>query len=155
MELRQESDIQSQILNLLNKLQQTFKLTYLFISHDLSVVRYIAQNVAVMYLGRIVEIGPVDEIFSSPKHPYTKALLNSIPRPDKAPKTKLRAITGTVPSPFEKIDGCPFHPRCEEFISGDCNTGHPPPLTTIKKNHQAACVKRQPLFKIIKNQKSE
>ena len=147
--------IQAQILQLMRDLQKDLSMSILLITHDLGVVAEMADFVAVMYSGRIVEQAKVSDIFQYPQHPYTKALLNSIPRPDTTPKTKLRAITGTVPSPFEKIDGCPFHPRCEEFISGDCNTGHPPPLATIKKNHQAACIKRQPLLKIINNQKSE
>jgi dipeptide transport system ATP-binding protein len=104
--------IQAQILNLLADLQEQFGLTYVFISHDLSVVRFVADDVMVMYLGRPVEIAPVADIFERPQHPYTRALLSATPVADpekRRPKIKLE---GELPSPFDPPDGCPFHPRC-------------------------------------------
>ncbi len=146
--------IQAQILQLMRDMQSELLMSILLITHDLGVVAEMADYVAVMYLGRIIEQAPIIEIFQHPQHPYTRALLNSIPGRDKRPKTKLQAITGTVPSPFEKINGCPFHPRCEEFMAGSCDVGNPPSLATIRNNHQTACLKRQPLAKIITPQTS-
>ena len=104
--------IQAQILNLLSDLQAERKLTYLFITHDLGVVRYFATRVAVMYLGRIVEIGPTERIFTEPRHPYTKALLASIPSLDPARRGIKPAALGDVPSPDNPPPGCHYHPRC-------------------------------------------
>lgn len=104
--------IQAQILNLLSDLQAERKLTYLFITHDLGVVRYFATRVAVMYLGRIVEIGPTERIFTEPRHPYTKALLASIPSLDPARRGVKPAALGDVPSPDNPPPGCHYHPRC-------------------------------------------
>jgi oligopeptide/dipeptide ABC transporter ATP-binding protein len=104
--------IQAQILNLLSDLQAERKLTYLFITHDLGVVRYFATRVAVMYLGRIVEIGPTERIFTEPRHPYTKALLASIPSLDPARRGIRPAALGDVPSPDNPPPGCHYHPRC-------------------------------------------
>ncbi|TGG96031.1 ABC transporter ATP-binding protein [Natronospirillum operosum] len=105
--------IQAQVINLLAQLQQDFGLTYLFISHDLSVVRYVSDRVAVMYLGRIVELADTAALFEEPRHPYTAALLSSIPVPDPSLERKDRVIlTGDVPSPSNPPSGCPFHPRC-------------------------------------------
>ncbi len=104
--------IQAQVLNLLVELQEKFKLTYLFISHDLSVVQHMADNVMIMYLGRVVEHGPRDEIFSNPKHPYTKALLSATLIPDPAKKRQRIVLKGELPSPLNPPSGCTFHPRC-------------------------------------------
>ncbi len=104
--------IQAQILNLLADLQEQFGLTYIFISHDLSVVRFVADDVMVMYLGRPVEIAPVEDIFQRPQHPYTRALLSATPVADPQKRRAKIKLEGELPSPFEPPDGCPFHPRC-------------------------------------------
>ncbi|MCP8615894.1 ABC transporter ATP-binding protein [Salirhabdus salicampi] len=104
--------VQAQILNLLKKLQKEYNFTYLFISHDLGVVRHISDRVMVMYLGKIVEIGSKKEIFENPKHPYTKALLSSIPEPNRKKKKERIILQGDVPSPINPPSGCRFHTRC-------------------------------------------
>lgn len=106
--------IQAQILNLLKDLQEKLKLTYVFISHDLSVVQYFCDRIAVMYLGKIVEIGTREEIFNNPKHPYTQALLSSIPRVGEGKKKMKQSLVGEVPSPINPPSGCSFHPRCSK-----------------------------------------
>jgi oligopeptide transport system ATP-binding protein len=106
--------IQAQILNLLKDLQQKLKLTYLFISHDLSVIEHLCDRIAVMYLGKIVEIAPRDQLFTSPQHPYTKALLAAIPRVGDGKKKIKKSLGGEVPSPINPPAGCAFHPRCIE-----------------------------------------
>ena len=104
--------IQSQILNLLKDLQDEFNLTYLFIAHDLAVVEFVSDIVAVMYLGKIVEIASADELYQNPLHPYTKMLLSAIPRPEPKRKTNIASIPGEMPSAANPPSGCPFHPRC-------------------------------------------
>lgn len=104
--------IQSQILNLLQDLQQEFQISYLFIAHNLAVVEHFSDEVAVMYLGRIVEKAASRELYSNPKHPYTMALLSAVPEPDPRPKHKRIVLQGEVPSPSNPPSGCPFHPRC-------------------------------------------
>ncbi|AQQ08968.1 Stage 0 sporulation protein KE [Sedimentisphaera cyanobacteriorum] len=104
--------LQSQIINLLMDLQDEFGLTYLFIAHDLAVVEHISDIVAVMYLGRIVEISSADELYKNPIHPYTKALMSAIPRPEPSSGLKRIVLEGEVPSPINPPSGCPFHPRC-------------------------------------------
>ena len=104
--------IQAQVLNLLADLQEKRNLAYLFISHDLSVVRHIANDVMVMYLGRAVEQGPRDAIFGNPQHPYTKALLSATPHPEPAHKRERIVLKGELPSPINPPPGCTFHPRC-------------------------------------------
>lgn len=134
--------IQAQILALLRELQTEFGMSILLITHDLGVVAEMAQQVAVMYLGRIVEQAPVEQLFADPQHPYTSALLQSIP--GNAPrKTELKAIKGSIPDTFEHIPGCPFHPRCEEMIAGVCDIGPLPELAEIKEGHFTACMLRQ------------
>jgi oligopeptide/dipeptide ABC transporter ATP-binding protein len=129
--------IRSQVLNLLEDLQQKYGLTYLFISHDLSVVEHIADRVAVMYLGRIVEVGDKDMIYDEPLHPYTEALLSAVPIPDPKRKTKRIILEGDVPSPIEPPSGCRFHPRCPVRIS-ICKKVDPT-LHDIGSGHKAAC----------------
>jgi len=106
--------IQAQVINLLKELQSEFNLTYIFISHDLSVVEYIADRVGVMYLGRLVEVGPKKAFYENPLHPYSKALLSAAPIPDPTAKRKRTILPGDVPSPITPPSGCPFHPRCPE-----------------------------------------
>jgi len=108
--------VQAQIVNLLKKLQEELNLTYLFITHNLSLVEYLADNVAVMYLGRIVERGTTEEIFDAPKHPYTRALLSAIPRIDPQTGRRKIQLRGDVPSPIHPPAGCHFHPRCPQVM---------------------------------------
>ena len=131
--------IQSQVLNLLIELQKTLKLTYIFISHDLTVVKYISDRVAVMYLGRIVELASSQDIYDKPMHPYTKALLSSVPIPDPKRKSEPFILEGEVPSPSNPPPGCPFHTRCK-YVTDRCKT-ELPRLTKTKENdgHQVAC----------------
>jgi oligopeptide/dipeptide ABC transporter ATP-binding protein len=117
--------IQAQILNLLADLQEKRSLTYLFITHDLGVVRYFATRVAVMYLGRIVELGPTERIFTAPRHPYTKALLASVPSLDPAHRGIKPAALGDVPSPANPPSGCHYHPRCAVRLAA-CSRDDPP-----------------------------
>ena len=117
--------IQAQILNLLSDLQAASRLTYLFITHDLGVVRYFADRVAVMYLGRIVEIGPTERIFADPRHPYTKALLASVPSLDPAQRRMRPVALGDVPSPENPPPGCHYHPRCAVRLPA-CSREDPP-----------------------------
>ncbi|MGE0800253.1 MAG: ABC transporter ATP-binding protein [Lautropia sp.] len=116
---------QAQILDLLRKLQRGRGMAIMLITHNLGVVAEMADDVVVMYLGRVVEQGNVDAIFHDPKHPYTKALLQSIPRIDSRPRVKLPTITGTIPHPANRPPGCPFHPRCESFMPGRCDVAVP------------------------------
>jgi len=102
--------VQAQIPNLMRRLQDQFGLTYLFISHNLSVVRHMSDQIAIMYLGRFVEVGPAEEVFSNPRHPYTRLLLETIPNVE-APIRDRRPMSGEVPSPIAPPPGCPFHPR--------------------------------------------
>jgi oligopeptide/dipeptide ABC transporter ATP-binding protein len=118
--------IQAQVINLLEELQEEFHLTYLFISHDLSVVNYISNRVAVMYLGHIVEEGKTDDLFANPLHPYTKALMAAIPRVNKANRKERIILTGGVPSPIDPPSGCPFHPRCFLKVGKICEEQYPP-----------------------------
>ncbi len=130
--------IQSQIINLLQELREKQNLTYMFISHDLSVVRYISDRIAVMYLGNIMELGTAETIFSDPRHPYTVALLSSIPTTDQDQQNKERILLeGNIPSPIKPPSGCKFHTRC--FMACDKCKRVPPPLTEIEPGHVVAC----------------
>lgn len=129
--------IQAQILNLMRDLQERLGLTYLFIAHDLSVVRHISDYVAVMYLGRIVERGSVDDIFERPVHPYTKALLAAAPVPNPHLERKRKPLAGDVPSPINPPSGCHFHPRCPDVI-GSCSQIDQY-LVEVAPGHCAAC----------------
>jgi peptide/nickel transport system ATP-binding protein len=128
--------IQAQVLNLFMELRDEFKLTYLFVSHDLGVVQYICDRVAVMYLGRIVEMGCTDEVFSSAAHPYTQALLAEIPRLEPQ-KRRFAALRGEIPSPLNPPTGCHFHPRCP--LAGPRCKAEVPLLKNIGGAHVAAC----------------
>lgn len=129
--------VQAQIINLLKDLQQQYQMTYLFISHDLSVVNHISDRIAVMYLGRIVELGTTEVLFQQPKHPYTQALLSSVPNPDPAIKRERIILQGEVPNPANPPQGCHFHPRCE-YKTSLCETTAPE-LQEVGEGHLAAC----------------
>jgi oligopeptide/dipeptide ABC transporter ATP-binding protein len=133
--------IQAQMINLLEDLQQEFKLTYLFIAHDLSVVKHTSTRVAVMYLGKVVEIADSSLLYVRPRHPYTEALLSAVPIPDpQAERARRRIILeGDVPSPANPPSGCAFHPRCSRMQTDPCTLVMPPLVETGDGNHQAAC----------------
>lgn len=129
--------VQAQVLNLLEDLQEQFNLTYLFIAHDLSVVRYISDRVAVMYLGKIVEVGEGEEVYRRPKHPYSEALLSAVPIPDPDHKSHRILLKGDVPSPINTPPGCNFHPRCK-YADRICSQEEPP-LEDIGNEQYVAC----------------
>ena len=129
---------QAQILDLLRRLQQQNGLAIMFITHDLGVIAEMADDVVVMYLGRVVEQGPVDRIFHAPRHPYTQALLRSIPSVEATAHVKLPTISGAIPHPFNRPAGCPFHPRCTQAMAGVCDTLEPERVR-IEDRHAVSC----------------
>jgi oligopeptide/dipeptide ABC transporter ATP-binding protein len=129
--------VQAQILKLLKNLQRELQLTYVFISHNLAVIREMCDRTAVMYLGRIVEVANTDRIFDNPKHPYTKALLTSVPIPDPLQRKALRVLEGDVPHPIDIPTGCRFRNRCS-FATEKC-TAEFPPLVEVEENHWIEC----------------
>jgi peptide/nickel transport system ATP-binding protein/oligopeptide transport system ATP-binding protein len=132
--------VQAQILNLLKDLQRDFDLTYVFIAHDLNVVRYISDRVMVMYLGRMAEFADAADLYTAPKHPYTGALLSAVPIPDpKLGRARQQIVLeGDVPNPINPPSGCVFHPRCPRFHQGVCDVEDPPPLR-VGSGHEVKC----------------
>jgi len=129
---------QAQILDLLRSLQEERGMAIMLITHNLGVVAEMCDHVVVMYLGRVVEVGAVDDIFHRPQHPYTRALLRSIPSVDMAPRVKLHTITGSIPHPYNRPTGCPFHPRCPDRIRGVCEASEPG-LLDLGNGQLASC----------------
>ncbi|WP_027722958.1 ABC transporter ATP-binding protein [Maridesulfovibrio zosterae] len=129
--------VQAQVLNLLKKIQKEFDLSYVFISHDLSVVSHISDRVAVMYLGMLMEIAPVEELYTTPLHPYTQVLLKAVPIPDPDLPADDVKILGDMPSPISPPSGCPFHPRCPK-VMGICSQ-KPPALKEMENGHSVFC----------------
>jgi peptide/nickel transport system ATP-binding protein len=129
---------QAQILDLMRHLQQEYGMAIMLITHDLGVVAEMADDVVVMYLGRVVEQASVDAIFYAPKHPYTQALLRSIPHIRSQARERLASITGFVPHPYNRPPGCPFHPRCASFMPGVCDRREPV-LQRIDDKHAVSC----------------
>jgi oligopeptide/dipeptide ABC transporter ATP-binding protein len=129
--------IQAQVINLLDDLQDSLKLTYVFIAHDLAVVRHVSDRIAVMYLGKLVELSPAEALYRAPVHPYTEALLSAVPVPDpRAPRNRI-VLTGDVPSPVSPPSGCRFHPRCR--YATDICSREEPPLIAHAEGRVAAC----------------
>jgi len=140
--------VQAQVLNLLQDLQGELGLSYLFIAHDLSVVEHVSNRVAVMYLGRIVELGSADAVVRSPRHPYTRALLSAVPVPEPGQARERIVLQGDVPSPSNPPPGCPFHPRCPHPLKdADC-ARLVPPLAEKEPEHFAACIKEPALVRL-------
>jgi len=129
---------QTQILELMRRLQQEDGMAIMLITHDLGVIAEMASEVAVMYLGRVVEQAPVDDLFHAPRHPYTQALLRSIPRIRSRPGERLNPIAGAVPHPYARPSGCPFHPRCAKFMAGTCDR-QTPVLRPVGDRHTVSC----------------
>jgi peptide/nickel transport system ATP-binding protein len=129
---------QAQILELLREIQDEKGLGIILITHDMGVIAEMADDVVVMYLGRVVERGSVDDIFHDPKHPYTRSLLRSIPSILAEPRTKLATITGSIPHPYNRPDGCPFHTRCPEYMRGTCDSSAPQ-LQLVAPEHDVSC----------------
>jgi oligopeptide/dipeptide ABC transporter ATP-binding protein len=129
---------QAQILDLMRRLQREYGMAIMLITHDLGVIAEMADEVVVMYLGRVVEQASVDEIFYAPKNPYTQALLRSIPRLRSQSRERLASITGSVPHPYQRPAGCPFHPRCSSFMPGTCDRREPQ-LQQVGEQHFVSC----------------
>ena len=135
--------IQAQILELMRGLQKRLGMAVMFITHNLGVIAQIADSVAIMYLGQVVEYGPVREILRNPKHPYTIDLLRAVPRLGKTAGQRLVAIEGSIPSPFERPSGCPFHTRCSRMMPGKCEV-HMPAVTHLDDQHTVRCLLYEP-----------
>ena len=135
--------VQAQVINLLSDLQEQLSLTYLFVAHDLSVVRHISDRVAVMYVGKMVELAETEEIFANPKHPYTSALLQSVPIPDPKIRKEAFVLEGEVASPANPPSGCYFHPRCAFRV--EICTEETPEFVEDSPNHWVACHRAQEL----------
>ena len=131
--------IQAQVIDLMKDIIAEYKMGVMFITHDLGVIAQTADNVAVMYLGNIVEIGPVKEIIKNPKHPYTQGLIDALPDIDNL-DTPLKPVPGSIPSPLERPSGCVFHTRCKIYEEGLCNNEEPQ-LKSFSSNHKVACLK--------------
>jgi oligopeptide transport system ATP-binding protein len=129
--------VQAQILNLLRDLQDEFHLTYIFIAHNIAVTAFMSRRIGVMYLGRLVEIGPSKTIVTEPRHPYTQALLAAVPEPDPDVKRSKRSLTGDVPSPINRPSGCPFHPRCP--LAQEVCSVEEPQARLVGSEHMVAC----------------
>lgn len=129
---------QAQILDLMRQLQEQRGMAIMLITHNLGVVAEMADDVVVMYLGRVVEEGPVDDLFHAPKHPYTRALLRSIPSIESTSRVKLPTISGSIPHPYNRPAGCPFHPRCPEFMPGTCDRNIPG-LSAVNERQKVSC----------------
>ena len=130
---------QAQVLDLLRELRDREGLSIIIITHDMGVIAEMADDVVVMYLGRAVETGPVEAIFHDPKHPYTRALLRSIPSVDAQPRSRLATMPGAIPHPLNRPSGCPFHPRCDSAVAGLCDREEPPTIA-LSKRREVACV---------------
>ncbi len=131
--------LQAQVLRLLNRLQQQFNLSVMFITHDLGVIAQLATKVAVMYLGKIVEYGTVEQIYDDPKHPYTRDLMRSVPKLGKKDHVDLATIKGSVPDPYSIPSGCPFHPRCGHAMRGICDGNEYPESVAVEEGHRVSC----------------
>ena len=142
--------VQAQILNLLKQLQQKLNLTYLFITHHLLVVKYISNRLAVMYLGKVVEIALTEELFRHPLHPYTHALLSGIPVPEVGHQRKRIVLSGDVPSPINPPAGCRFHTRCP-FVIERCRKEEPL-LESLEPGHSVACHRKSGMAKLISDE---
>lgn len=130
--------IQAQVLELMQQLQQELGMALIVITHDLAVISELCDRVLIMYLGLDVESAPADELFRNPKHPYTIGLLQSVPKLGAGKGQKIEAIEGTVPTPYDRSTGCPFHPRCPQFIPGTCDVALPPQVE-VGREHKVRC----------------
>ncbi len=134
-----DKSVEAQVLNLLSSLKEKYKLTFVFISHDLSVIEYLCDRVLVMYLGKVVELGKADKVLKTPAHPYTQALLASVPTTDPDRRTNKPPLAGDPPNPIDPPSGCRFHPRCSQRIA-NCQS-HIPLLIEHQLQHQVACIR--------------
>ena len=130
---------QAQILDLLRSLQRQSGMAIMLITHDMGVIAEMADQIVFVYLGSVVEEGPVEAVFGASKHPYTQSLLRSISSIHSTPKVQLPTITGTIPHPYNRPSGCPFHPRCPDSVEGICDL-HEPRLTRVEEGHQVSCI---------------